>query len=216
MDVTGSVSVQGNTYTIDSGIAWIDHQLLMSSLENAEGAATPVPFVDDPKPINGWTWQYYNFNNGDAFTGASFITGEISSELPIGYAYYLKLTEGNWLAYYMIGKNELSDFTSFPAPVCQSGFASTEVSIPIHRSYSGLVSLGTPQPLAGTSTPWITDGTFNNPNWSIGAENPADYVDTSGYGSDGVGFLEAIGLESVDSFRARSLKFLEAGDYPCM
>ena len=217
LDVTGTVNAQGNIYTINSGIGWIDHQLLMGSLTNPENAPTPVPFVDDPKPFDGWTWQYYNFNNGEAFTGASFVTGNMVDEAKIGYGYYLRLINGNWQAGFAMGDNQFSSFTSFPSPVCENGGSAAEVSVPIVRTYSGIVYYGIDpnKPLSGVSTAWIPDGTFNNPNWSIGAENPADYKDTSGYGSDGVGFLEAIGFESVDSFRARSLEFLATGVYPC-
>jgi hypothetical protein len=213
--VTGAIMVEGVNYTIDSGIGWVDHQLMMSSLENPKDAAHPVPFIEDSVPFNGWTWQFYNFENGDAFTGAAFILGEMVNNPKITYGYYLTLVNGEWLALFSMGDNQLLNFMPFPAPVCPPSPQSTQVNFPVNRSYQEVKSLLPLVSISGMATSWYHDGTFNNSNWSVGAENPADYVDTTGAGSNGLGFLEAIGFESVESFRTRLLYYLETGNFPC-
>jgi hypothetical protein len=65
-------------------------------------------------------------------------------------------------------------------------------------------------PLIGVATPWYSDGTFNNPNWGICAEFPADYTDLSGKHADGVGYLETVGFESVEAYRKFALGYLRS------
>src|SRR5579872_6606399 len=117
LNVAGSITVEGIGYTIKSGTGWIDHQLLMGSLQNADGLVHPVPFVEDPMPQDGWTWQFYNLNNGDAFTGASFVTGAMINSVSFSYGYYLRLVQGEWVALFIMGNNQLLAFTPFPAPI---------------------------------------------------------------------------------------------------
>ena len=212
--VSGTVTVGGNNYTIESGTGWIDHQLMMSSLSNPTSSSNPngvhpVPFIEDPTPYNGWVWQFYNLNNGQAFTGAGFILGEMNNEPKMSYGYFLEPDKkGGWTAIFINGEMTLTDPQQFPA-LCNDKKDSPSVTIPISRSYSNIENIFYGNPLSGNATPWYSDGTFNNPNGSLGAEFPADYVDTSGQYFNGLGYLETIGFQKVEDYRAYALGVLK-------
>lgn len=212
LDVTGSLTVGGITYEVVSGLGWIDHQLMMSSLTGS----TSIPFVDDYKPFNGWLWQYFNLDNGDAFTCAAFQQGAINDNPAIPYGYYVTLNEAKtaWDAFFISGEMTISNFQSFPVPAVVTSSSLPTVSIPLDRSYENLQNIILGNPLAGMVNPWFTDGTFNGSNWALLSEIPSDYVDTSGNHPNGVGYSEAVGFESVDNYRARALNFLVNGVYP--
>jgi len=216
--VEGKVTVGGEEYEVQSGSsAWIDHQLMMSSLRNHGDVSAPVPFVDDPTPYNGWSWQFFNLESGDAFACSSFQMGGLNINPQIHYGYYLKIHDGAWKPYYLInGEMKLGNFREFPVDVNCKGNNCTSVIIPTQWSYEKLGSFTAAllfAPLQGVAYPWSKSGTFNM-GLSITSEMPADYCDTSGKHSPGVGFCESVGFENVISYRNRALEFLGETD-PC-
>jgi hypothetical protein len=216
LNVTGSIRVDGKTYKVTGGSGWLDHQLMAHSLENAGNAPTPIPFIDDPTPIDGWSWQYFNLNRGDAFTLASFQKGELNLLPPVGYGFYLTRDPAGkkWIPSYLVGVMALEDFQAFPVnagggPPSQG---SGTVSLPTAWTYLlGTTSAG-PVPLAlvAQTKKWSDDGTFNNANGALASELPIDLYDLSvGVPSgSGVGFGESIGFEPVAQYRARALAYL--------
>jgi hypothetical protein len=206
--VTGTVTVQGTTYAVQSGNGWIDHQLMMKSLENASGAVHPVPFVEDSRPYDGWLWQYFNFADLTAVTGAAFINGEMNARPQITYGYYLQLDGSNgWNAGFVNGALDSLWPNLFPVP-CTANPPFAEVPMPIVRTYR-VLNLGLLfKPVVGVATPWYPDGTFDLPSGDLFAEFPADYTDMSGHRADGVGYLEFSGFEPVAKLHAYQLDFL--------
>lgn len=206
LQVSGSIAIDGTCYTIVSGTGWIDHELMMSSLENPDGAVHPVPFVEDATPYNGWVWQFHNLDNGQAFTGAGFVLGAMNDAPALSYGYFLTPNNGGWDAIFIQGKLDLLFPNAFPARVGTSG---PMVDIPVVRGYSGVENVFLGKPLSGVATPWFPDGTFNGPNGAICAEIPADYTDLSGQYADGLGYMESVGFESVASYRQYALGLLK-------
>lgn len=200
--VDGCITVGGMTYTILSGTGWVDHELMMTSLENPDGAVHPVPFVEDPLPYNGWVWQYYHLENGQAFTGAAFVLGAMTDHSTMSYGYFLTPQNGGWDATFVNGQIDLLFPNPFPARI---GTPGAMVDIPIVRAYSGVENMLLGKPLSGVATPWYADGTFDGANGAVCAEIPADYTDQSGQYANGVGFMESVGFESVASYRAYAL-----------
>lgn len=219
LTVSGTVTVKGKTLTVTGGSAWLDHQLMMSSLENAGDSATPVPFIDDASPYNGWTWQFYNLDNGDAYTCTSFLQSSFDVEQAVPYGYYLTIQNNAWQAYYIssavplqTGKLTLSQFKAYPVVIGKDGTEFANAIAPTHRSYENIGNYILDffeKPLCGTATPWSGDGTFTGANLSIASEMPTDYTDTSGKHPNGVGYCELVGFENVISYRNRALAFLK-------
>jgi len=208
LEVSGTITVGGETYTVTSGNGWIDHQLMMNSLTNANNAYAPVPFVNDPTPYNGWVWQYYNFEDNSAFTGAGFIHGAMTYSPEMVYGYYLQPNgKGGWTAIFINGNITLTDPKKYHS-ICGDS-SSPLVTIPNSRSYANIENIFLGNPLAGTVTPWYTDGTFNFPDGSICDEEPGDYTDTSGHHANGVGYMESVGFQPVADFHAYVLSVLQ-------
>jgi CrtC N-terminal lipocalin domain len=213
--VTGTVTVRGATYAVQSGNGWIDHQLMMKSLENPAGPSGnvhPVPFVEDARPFDGWLWQYFNFDDLTALTGAAFINGEMNAHPPMTYGYYLQPNGSNgWNAVFVNGTIDSLWPNVFPVP-CAANPPFAEVTIPIVRTYRNVLNifdLGLLfKPVAGVATPWCSDGTFDLPSGELFAEFPADYTDMSGHHPGGVGYLESSGFEPVAKLHAYQLDFL--------
>ncbi|MHC9541274.1 MAG: hypothetical protein AB9903_17355 [Vulcanimicrobiota bacterium] len=203
-----SLIVGGVSYTVKGGTGWIDHQLMMHSLQNAGNAVSPIPFTDDPKPYNGWCWQFFNLENGDAFTGAAFQQWYLSTNPDLDYGYYVAADKstGKWNSIFISGSMLLGGFQSFPVDVSLPGSTPT-VLYPTSWNYVNVESfLG--DPLQGTAMPWYSDGTFNGPNLQVISEYPVDYVDTSGKHPNGKGYCESVGFEKTDAYRKRALEFL--------
>lgn len=206
LQVSGTVTVGGVCYTVVSGTGWIDHEVMMTSLENPNGAVHPVPFAEDPTPYNGWVWQFYNLDNGQAFTGAGFVQGEMIDNPALAYGYFLTPKNGAWEAIFINGKLNLLYPNAFPARV---GTTAPTVAIPIVRTYSGVENMFLGQPLSGVATPWFSDGTFNNSNGTICSEMPADYTDLSGHYANGLGYMESVGFESTAAYQQYALALLK-------
>lgn len=208
---SGTITVGGVTYTVQSGTAWMDHQLMMTSLENSGEVTHPLPFVEDPSPYNGWVWQFYNLNNGEAFTGAGFVLGQMNYNLQMSYGYFLTPDKkGGWTAIFINGDITLSDPQQFPA-ICSNPMDSTLVTIPILRSYANIENVFTGNPLSGNAVPWYKDGTFNNPNDGLCGESPADFTDTSGKYANGLGYIETVGFQETIDSHAYMLSFIQGG-----
>lgn len=217
LEVNGTLSVGGKNYTVNSGTGWMDHQLMMASLQNPattaepNGAKHPIPFDEDPKPYNGWIWQFYNLNNGQAFTGAGFVLGDMITDTKMSYGYFLEPDgKGGWTAIFINGDMTLTDPQQFPA-ICNNPKDSVLVTIPISRTYANIENILYGKPLAGTATPWYKDGTFNNPNDSLCGESPADYIDTTGNYANGLGYLETVGFQKTADIHAYMLSFIQGG-----
>ena len=218
VNVTGTVTVGGHTYTVTSGTGWIDHQLMMTSTLDAKGEPDPELFAETPKnrPYNGWLWQYYNLENGNSFTGAGFLQGSMPSnnEIEMVYGYYLEPNEQKkaWDATFIMGDLIMEDPQSFPS-ICNNPHTAP-VTVPIKRSYSNLKSDFNlkllEHPISGQATPWHNDGSFNNPDQSLCTEFPADFVSsTPEYHPNGVGYLESVGFEKVEQYRSYALGVLK-------
>lgn len=204
---TNSITVEGKTYTINGGTGWMDHQLMMQSLENSNNATNPIPFIEEVKPYDGWSWQFFNLDNGDAFTGASFQKGNLSPSIPLSYGYYIKPNTDftKWESEYIYGDMLLKNFLGHPVVVDNP--SSPLVQLPTMWEYSNLQSIGLS--LSGNATPWINDGTFNSPSSQIISESPVDYIDLTGNNNNGVGFCESVGFESVESYKSRIKDYLK-------
>jgi predicted secreted hydrolase len=216
LEVTGSILVDGKTYKVTGGSGWLDHQLMAHSLQNAENAPAPMPFINDPTPLDGWSWQYFNLNSGDAFTLASFQKGNLNLLPPVGYGYYLTRdpTGKKWIPSYLVGVMALEDFQPFSVnagggPPSQG---SGTVSLPTAWTYLlGTTSAGPARlGLVAQTKKWSDDGTFNNSNGGLARELPVDLYDLSvGVPSSfGTGFGESIGFEPVAQYHARALTYL--------
>lgn len=217
--VTGTVKVGGHTYTVDNGVGWIDHQLMMPSILNNKGQLDNTLFQNTPKnhPYNGWIWQYFNLENQTSFTGAGFILGEIpaTNEVKMVYGYYLKPNFENkaWDSVFVMGDIGLEDYHNFPS-TCNNP-NSKPVSLPVNRTYKGVSNLEDwsllLHPIEGQTKNWFSDGTFNNPNGSFCAEFPADFISANpNHHPNGVGYLESVGLEKVDQYNAFALSIIKA------
>ncbi len=200
--------IDGVAYQVRGGGAWLDHQLMMQSLKNPKNAQHPLPFVEDPLPFNGWSWQYFNLENGTAFTGASFQKGEFNPNPTIVYGYYIK-PSGNgkrWRSSYLWGGMHLKDFKSFP--VITDDPASPRVMLPNRWDYEELQDIRG-KLFTGTAAPWFTDGSFNGQCRQIISENPVDYRDSLNTAVRGTGFCESVGFEKVEAYTERALAWLK-------
>jgi CrtC N-terminal lipocalin domain len=206
LQVSGTVTVGGICYTVVSGTGWIDHEVMMTSLDNPEGNVHPVPFAEDPAPYNGWVWQFYNLDNGQAFTGAGFIQGEMNDNPTLAYGYFLTPKDGGWEAIFINGQINLLYPNAFPSRV---GTSSPAVDIPIVRAYRSVENTLLGKPLSGVATPWFFDGTFNGVNGALCAEFPADYIDLSGQYANGLGYMESVGFESGAAYQQYALALLK-------
>lgn len=207
-NLLNTIKVDGKAYTITGGGGWMDHQLMMQSLKNADNHLHPIPFVEEVKPYNGWSWQFFNLDNGDAFTGASFQVGDLSPSVIFSYGYYVNpnATSTKWESKFIYGNMMLNDFHGYPVIVDDP--SSPVVMFPSNWKYENIKSVNLL--LAGQATPWLNDGTFNGQALQIISENPVDYIDTSGEHNNGVGFCESVGFEQVDSYRSRIMEYLKS------
>jgi len=214
--VTGTVSVGGRTYKVNSGTGWIDHQLMMPSILDSKGKPDPLLYARTSKnhPYDGWLWQYYNLENGTSFTGAGFLQGEIPTDniIKMVYGYFLEPNkQKGWDAVYIMGDQLLEDPQTFPS-ICDYQ-KSKPVTIPIQRRYDKLTNLLNWEllfhPISGHATPWYRDGSFNNPDQSFCAEFPADFVSQTKHHPNGVGYLESVGFEKGDEHRSYALGVLK-------
>ncbi|TCI91316.1 lipocalin-like domain-containing protein [Tenacibaculum sp. M341] len=222
VQVTGIISVGGKTYKVDAGTGWIDHQLMTASLLNSKGQPDTKLFQHTPTnfPINGWIWQYFNLENDTSFTGAGFILGDYptNNTVKMDYGYFLQPNYENksWNATFILGNIDVDDYQEFPSD-CNNPH-STPVKIPIKRDYKLYSVDGSLaeelallfHPIEGQAIPWFNNGTFNNPDGSFCAEFPANFVSGNPNSHpNGVGYLESVGLEEVNQYRAYALSVLQ-------
>ena len=234
--VSGTVTVEGKTYQVESGLGWIDHQNLNASLENPPKpypGYDSIPFISDGKPFIGWCWMYLNLTNKDTL----MVIGLNIGLNPIGL--YPQLKIGSESSYYVSIKDGKLDVTILSNPV-QSGQAlpppvgdmnimdfqvlPTITSAPAPYRPNALIPNGWTlanvkdhsweNALAGNVTAWSDDATFNAEDWSLASEMPVDFTDTSGKFANGTGYAEVIGYENLLSLEKRALAFLESGVLP--
>lgn len=202
----GSVRAGGQTYTILKGRAWIDHQVMMSSLKNPHGCLFPIPFVNTPQPYDGWIWQFYNMTDGQtAFTGAAFITGRMRKKYTMTYGYYIRYNPRlkKWEAAYIhSGKILLQNPGAF------TDAAGTTIAVPRQRSYTGIGKNCIDNPLSGIARAWPGVETFELPPLQPCGEFPADYTDNSGQHNNALGFMESIGFWQVKEYTRYALEVL--------
>lgn len=216
--IAGSVVVDGTRYTVESGTGWIDHQLLMASLENPGGATLPIPFVDDPKPFIGWCWMFVNLGNNATFTCIAINTPGLSLNLQVipDSIYYVSLKNGQWENTPLDSPTNLllENFLALPTITSDPGPNQPNVLIPDTWGLVNPKSKSSKQALAGQLTSWSGDSTFNFEDWTLVSEAPVDFTDPTGNFANGTGFVEVIGFENVLSFQMRSVAFLETGILP--
>ncbi|MBN2780363.1 MAG: hypothetical protein JXR21_00175 [Candidatus Marinimicrobia bacterium] len=200
--------VDGIAYQIIDGGAWMDHQLMMQSLRNPKNDPHPLPFVEDPMPVNGWSWQFFNLENGHAFTGAAFQKGEFDPDPTIVYGYYLEPTKNGkrWKSTYMWGKLHLRDFKDFPVIIGDA--ASPTVKLPNRWEYEAIEDIKE-KLFYGVAIPWFSDGSFNGQSRQIIGENPVDYRDSINADIKGTGFCESVGFEEVSAYIGRAVDRLK-------
>lgn len=205
--VTGNVTVDGVTYEVESGSGWLDHQLLMASLEGAG-----VPFVDDPKPFVGWCWLFLNFANHTAFTGIGMNLFGLSLDLQYPEGTFLEIDNGRWKTTTLTGGSlRVDQFASLATIATQPRPAHASVLIPNRWTIAGMQNSA---PFSGALTPWAEDGTFNPEDWSVLSEMPVDFTSVTGAFPGGTGYVESIGYENVISYQKRAVAFLETGILP--
>jgi predicted secreted hydrolase len=212
--VSGSVTAGGKTYVVESGTGWIDHQLLMYSLQ-----PPPIPYLTDPRPYVGWCWFYFNLENKETFTFIGINLFGLNPQLAIApnTGWYVSPKDGRWNVTILdgtAGMLTLMKFLSLPAVTSRPGPNRVNLLMPNAWAIDKLTSTSWPTPLSGAVKAWTEDATFNFQDWSLVSEAPADYKDTTGKFADGTGYAEVIGYENVISYRNRAVAFLETGILP--
>jgi hypothetical protein len=216
VQLSGTVTVGGKTYVIESGTGWVDHQLLMLTLQSP-----PVPYIEDPKPWAAWCWFYFNLDDNASFTTIGLNLFGLYPQLPISpnTGWYVTPKDGGWDVTILdgaAGMLYLTKFLSLPAVTSRPGPNRVNVLMPNGWAIKNLASTTwqSPKTLSGNVTAWGPDSTFNFEDWSLVSEAPADYTDTSGQFANGTGFAEVIGYENYFSYHDRAIAFLEAQIVP--
>ena len=230
LSVTASkpLVLDGMQYTIvGAGTGWIDHQMLMSAALVASGN-NYTGWV--------WQFFNSNragASDAYAFTGSGFFSQNTppanGAALPMVAGYYLTPVPPppgianasySWAATPITASDgieiTLLQNKHYPVIAGDTNPAIPKAEIPISRQYSNIEwpgsgnggGAGTGSPLgSGTGSPWFTDGTFNNPDWSLCSELPADYGPADA-APTGFGYLESVGFENASTYRTFALAFL--------
>ncbi len=219
--VSGSLTIEGTTYEVESGSGWIDHQVLMASLQPSSGVPPEamLPFLSDPRPFIGWCWMFFNLENNTAFTCIALNIFGLSLQLavPPGSGFYLEMENGGWKSTLLDGKEGvmgISNFELLPTITTWPGPDRPSVLIPSGWGLAKVTNSNWPSAIGGVVTAWSREATFNAEDWSVLSEMPADFVDPSGGFAKGAGFCEAIGYENVLSYQERAVAFLRSGILP--
>lgn len=201
--------VDGISYTILNGEGWMDHQLMMQSLKNMKNETHPIPFIEDYEPYHGWSWFFFNLENGHSFTGASFQNGKYDPDPTIVYGYHIWPNKNmkRWESTYIWGTMHLKDMQDFPVMVDDP--ASPQVLLPTTWGFEDIQNIHGDL-FNGTASPWLKDGSFNGQTRQLIAENPVDYLDVSGKDLKGSGFCESVGFEHVNTFTERAVEYLKS------
>lgn len=221
LDASGTVRVAGKHYRVDEGSAWCDHQLMASSLTNLNNAARPLPFVDAPRPLNGWSWQYFNLKNRnrDALTFAAFQQGQLNKLPIVPYGFYLKFdsSKAKWKPSRLFGLMALEDFQCYSpfaggGPPSRAGGEPPAPTVPIPTHWKYLLASLWPTPLllVAKARKWDYDSTFNAASGELLSEMPSDLTQYALGVSSAVaeGFCESLGFEPVAQNRERALAYL--------
>ncbi|MCE2820369.1 MAG: hypothetical protein LW695_09200 [Phenylobacterium sp.] len=99
LKVTGTVTLGETVYEV-SGTGWIDHQLMMATPPDPIHPPPPIPppTVDSlDRGYSGWQWCQFNFENGDAYTGATFQDGPFRTNLKSTFSGYITKVDGAWV-----------------------------------------------------------------------------------------------------------------------
>jgi len=209
----GAVTVEGISYALKPGTAWIDHQLLM-----AQTPTGPTPH----KSIDGWNWCEFNFANGESFTAAAFQTDSWQVNALTPYGFYLRRSDDGkrWIAERLLGGVAMDRLIPTLHQVMQAtSWTYTATNLP--QTPPPLIP---PRPfdLTVTTAPWIDDGSFETADLTVPSEvavsvamvNKASALITGaplGLAITGVGFCETVGWEPWGAYQPRALAFLKNG-----
>lgn len=211
--VQGTVAAGGKTYKV-SGTGWIDHQLMMASIEKPKPSPPPKHDWQPMQGFNGWSWFQFNLDNGDALTAAAFQVGALKVEPTVSYGFYVQRAGKSWNPIYVVGSLSIGQF-----------IAGLEgVSLPARWSYQ-LADFQLPPAPSGllvevglSAVPWYPDGSFQTGDLAVPSETPVDVAlvqsaplnAQSGGGTalTGSGYCESVGYEAPTSYAARALAYL--------
>jgi predicted secreted hydrolase len=206
----GAIVVDGVSYAVKDGNAWIDHQL-MAPLIPTE--ATPR------KSIDGWNWCEFNLANGEAFTAAAFQSDSLQVNPLTPYGFYLRraLDGRSWQATRLIGGLAMDHLIpTLPQVMQATSWTYTASNFPDQADAIP------PFDITVTTAPWIADGAFETADLTVPSEvavsvamvNKANALINGaplGLAVTGVGFCETVGWEPWDAYQPRAMNFLKTG-----
>jgi predicted secreted hydrolase len=205
LSVSGTVTTENGTLNV-TGTGWIDHQLQMHELPGDPPG--PLPPHPDPWVSNaftGWQWCQFNFDNGAAYTGATFQNGPFCVNLASPYGFYVApAADGqSWTTYLVTGPWTLDALIAVLQDVLQ----------PTAWTMQGA---GQGVDLSIACSPIVPDGSFLLADQLVYSEVPVTVsVNASALpGStgpqflSGAGYCETVGSEVNSRFVARALDFL--------
>jgi predicted secreted hydrolase len=206
----GEIVVDGVSYAVKAGNAWIDHQLMAPSVPTA-----PMP----QKSIDGWNWCEFNLANGEVFTAAAFQSDSLQVNPLTPYGFYLRRAPDGktWVAERLLGGLEMDGLIPTLHQVMQAtSWTYSATSLPLGPPPS------IPFNLTVTTAPWIADASFETADLSVPSEVPVsvamvnkallpDGASPAGEAIAGVGFCETVNWEPWASYQARALAFLKTG-----
>ncbi|NBB14397.1 hypothetical protein GVN21_03375 [Caulobacter sp. SLTY] len=209
LKVTGTVVVEGVTYPV-SGLGWIDHQLIMyRPPEKPFPAPSPAPGWTLTQALDGWSWCQFNLANGDAFTGASFVTGTLNNNAFFEYGLYVSRTETGFTTTALMGSQTLDRFAPFLENVMMPTVWRYDVT-----DWNG----GFQFDLTVVPGPVYPDGSFATGNLKIAGETPVTVTVLNRGPSNnqtgpctvtiGQGYSESVGYEAPGQYLQRGLAFL--------
>ncbi|MFG6100050.1 hypothetical protein SPB21_32715 [Leptothoe sp. ISB3NOV94-8A] len=220
LKISGSLMVEGKRYQITAGTGTIVHQAMPTSLENADGAVNPIPYLEDPRPFVGWAWQWFNFDNKDAAIFAGVNINNFSINLVPPFGVYATIDDGKWKVTSFPTASTpqgssimLGDFHVNPTVASQPGPDRPSAIMPTTWKY--LILGDNSQPLLdGFASAWAGDGAININDWSMFSELPVTYYSSDPNLPDGVGYCESFGFESTIQYTDRGLQMLRTGQVP--
>ena len=213
--VVGTVTLGEQVLDV-SGKGWIDHQMMM---------ATPPDPVPPPPPIlpptintldngyRGWQWCQFNFENGDAYTGATFQDGPFRTNLLSTFSGYITKVDGVWVPQQVNAEWRLDALVNTLHDVLQPTEWTYELQPPASGDAAGSGAAGTI-----VASPLHPDGAFIGAGLQVNSEVAARVTLTrtpaSGAATTlaGAGYCETVSAETRAHYVTRLLDFL--GDDP--